>query len=593
MRREQLADHCRRFVFNIRSHYSGKLSEGTVAHYLNILMKQEFDCPWGNPMNVSHSADFCPFAQAACLSHRAPEEEAATASHTFGNFINDGRMKGKAMDDVFKMVPPDDMTKSGKAACYNLMWESMESAPKDFMTCESVGWCFRHLRYCPVVSSICKKPKESPEGLYGQLMSVHERMSGHDESSEELQEWTSQRQLMDLVSTMATSLPDEKGSKLHDPKSPPFPIEVLEDPVELERHEVARHVIVPAPEDSQLKAEPSLSQESQLPCTQPQPEPVAAPRDYQDFKSGKVPNTPAEILVNIAGTSCTDFAGYGKREGTAGKTMQAFMLWCLDVLVVRPMFIFTEIAGADLAYYEEKLSKFYGMWAIKVDPFEAGLPLRRVRLYVFMWCKLRASFSGSQKEFASLTRRKVMMKGEDLLCAEHDELRWKISRDNAERRGYVYGQAKPSTEFPVIPFQHQVTAQTFQRYQDQVRVYEEKGGCVQQAIFDVDHNASHSAGGWVIPTLVTHGTLVHAGSEEVFLASEHMLIQGEAIPGIEVGDNPFTCCLTPLIKNVMSRKSGRTCLKCLAGNATHLHSLFSVMLYCLSSVKAICYMFLS
>ena len=82
-------------------------------------MKQEFDCPWGNPMHVSHSADFCPFAQAACLSHRAPEEEEATVTHTFGNFTNDGRINRKAMDEVFEMVPSDDMTKSGKAACYN------------------------------------------------------------------------------------------------------------------------------------------------------------------------------------------------------------------------------------------------------------------------------------------------------------------------------------------------------------------------------------------------------------------------------------------------------------------------------------------
>ena len=40
----------------------------------------------------------------------------------------------------------------------------------------------------------------------------------------------------------------------------------------------------------------------------------------------------------------------------------------------------------------------------------------------------------------------------------------------------------------------------------------------------------------MIPTLVTHGTLVHAASEEVFLASEHMIIQGEAIPGVKVGE---------------------------------------------------------
>ena len=124
------------------------------------------------------------------------------------------------------------------------------------------------------------------------------------------------------------------------------------------------------------------------------------------------------------------------------------------------------------------------MWPINVDPFEAGLPLRSVRLYVFMWFKLRASFSGSEKEFAGLTRRKVMMKGEDLMSGD-DELRWKISRDNPERYGYVHGQMTQSQEFPVIPLQHQVTAQTFQRFQDQVRQYEMKGGCLQHAIVEI------------------------------------------------------------------------------------------------------------
>ena len=96
-----------------------------------------------------------------------------------------------------------------------------------------------------------------------------------------------------------------------------------------------------------------------------QPESEAAPGCTQDQECKAdqrmpVPKKPAEILVNDAGTSCTDFAGYGKREGVAGKTMQAFMVWCLDILVVRPMFISTEIAGADLSLYEEKLNKYYG-----------------------------------------------------------------------------------------------------------------------------------------------------------------------------------------------------------------------------------------
>ena len=501
------------------------------------------------------------------------------------------------MDDVFTMVPSDDMTAAGKAACYKLMWQQISAKPSDFMTCESVGWCFRHLKYCKVASSHSShKPSAAAKDTYGQLMSVRTHMATLSEQP--LEEWTSRRQLVDLVSTLAASLPDEKqagdGSILS-PTSATHPsagslqidlthVAESQDVAHMEKLEKIK-------ESDVSQAEPSGSQDAQWPFMS-QPESEAAPSCTQDQECKAdqrmpVPKKPAEILVNVAGTSCTDFAGYGKREGVAGKTMQAFMVWCLDILVVRPMFIFTEIAGADLSLYEEKLNKYYGFWAVKVDPYVAGFPLRRNRLYVFMWCKMRASFNGSENEFLNLIRRKIMMKGEDLMTPD-DELRWKISRDNAERHGYVYGKVSQSKEFPVIPFQHQVTAQTFQRYRDQVTQYEKKGGCLQHAVFDVDHNASHTAGGWVIPTLVTHGTLVHAGSEEVFLASEHMLIQGEAIPGIDENDNPFTCCLKPLITNMMQRKSGRTCLKSLAGNSMHLHSLFSVMLYCLGSVKAIC-----
>ena len=528
----------------------------------------------GNPFMMTHAADCCSFSQAACLSHRAPEADQPTCRCIFGILLKDGRINRKAMDEVFKMVPSDDMTPSGKAACYRLMWEAISLKPRDFMTCESIAWCFRHLKYCKILSSCCdQKPKETQKDTdtYGQLMSVREHMEKSSEQN--LEEWTSRRQLIDLMSNMAASLPDEKQTRdgsINGPTSA--------------NHDSAGSVQIDLTHEAESQAmsqlNPEASQDRQ--CTSPSPSPMVS----QDY-SGKL-STPAEIIVNIAGTSCTDFAGYGKREGLGGKTMQAFMGWCLDISVVRPMLIFAEIAGADLSLYEEKLAKYYGMWSVKVDPYGCGFPLRRNRLYVFMWCKMRASFSGSESEFHTLTRRKLMMKGEDLLCAD-EKLRWKISRDNAERHGYVYGKLAQSTSLPVIPFQHQVTAQTYQRYQDQVRQYENKGGCVQHAIFDVDHNVSQTSGGWVIPTLGTHDTLVHAGSEEVFLANEHMLIQGEAIPGIDLGDNPFTSCLQPLITNMMQRKSGRTCLNSLAGNSMHLHSLFSVMLYCLSSVKAICY----
>ena len=41
--------------------------------------------------------------------------------------------------------------------------------------------------------------------------------------------------------------------------------------------------------------------------------------------------------------------------------MKPFMLWCLDIFVVRPMFFSREIAGAGLNLYEKHLGKFYGM----------------------------------------------------------------------------------------------------------------------------------------------------------------------------------------------------------------------------------------
>ena len=61
-----------------------------------------------------------------------------------------------------------------------------------------------------------------------------------------------------------------------------------------------------------------------------------------------------EIRATVAGTTCTDFAGYRGHAGTAGASMQAYNAYRLDILVRRPVLTCCEISGADLEHYIDR-----------------------------------------------------------------------------------------------------------------------------------------------------------------------------------------------------------------------------------------------
>ena len=51
-----------------------------------------------------------------------------------------------------------------------------------------------------------------------------------------------------------------------------------------------------------------------------------------------------EISLVAGGTTCSDFCGYGHREGESGDSMQALNVFCCDILASEPECFATEIA---------------------------------------------------------------------------------------------------------------------------------------------------------------------------------------------------------------------------------------------------------
>lgn len=60
-----------------------------------------------------------------------------------------------------------------------------------------------------------------------------------------------------------------------------------------------------------------------------------------------------EVFMYQGGTTCVDFAGYGKREGAGGDSSTAYNSFCLHVNLGDPLWVLVEIAGLkDVSYYQ-------------------------------------------------------------------------------------------------------------------------------------------------------------------------------------------------------------------------------------------------
>ena len=304
-----------------------------------------------------------------------------------------------------------------------------------------------------------------------------------------------------------------------------------------------------------------------------------------------------EVWSSQAGTTCVDFTGYGSRTAEGGSNMIDLALWCADVLIGRPLYLFVEIGGnVTIELYAKRLGHIYDFFDEWLHPFRQGIPGRRPRLYGFAWDRSVASFAGSQEEFAALF---------DCVCTLDasiffhcpDDARFKVAREEASKRGMFYQEDATS-----IPPEHRWSALKVARLQehDATRMALQLPSS-QPYCCDLDQNDGHTSCGWLMPPLVTHGCIVDLnkgvnvedgdGTDDAsksktykeLLPLEWLLVMGEAIFP-ETSDEEWRSYITLPIRKLTKSKKGVAEILKLAGNSQVMKNAGTFYFYCVSSL---------
>ena len=490
--------------------------------YLNQVFK---DAGWGvegDVFHCTHASDRDKIAQCCCLCHQHPLASQPTIRHCFGDFIRDGRLEPSISAMLASSVPDESLPVTEKAEVYDCIADMLLSDPMQSLKAGTTAWCFRHLRYCPIVERI---DAVAP----GSTLKVDWKHKLHDDATQADGDEYKGIIDTDAVTSTEAHIRDDFWAR-----------------------------VAAAAHAENSTAQPEVGK--------------------------KVVDQKEELLCNVAGTSCTDYAGYGDHEGAGGATQLAYLNWCLDILSIRPIMWWTEIAGGSIDMYRKRLGHVYNIFGVETEPLREGLPWHRCRLYCYGSCKVRVLFDGSSEEYFGLVLRRCNLVAADYLVGD-EHRRLKLASQRAARRGHVHPPAETK-----IPLCHQFSALTMTRIDDQMEALgfvtssDEKSGIV----IDADQNNSHTCGGWVGPCLVTHATLLAVDGAKVLLPEEHLLSQGESCCCQSEVDPKWQGCLEPLINILKRSDNGNAALVKLAGNAMNAINLYSFKLYTLSCSKVAC-----
>jgi len=519
-----------KYRINLRLFYVGKASCASSAMFFNVMMKRK---KWADKFfEVTHGADNCGVSQSMMLCHQHRAYPGPTIKHVFGDFVNDGRVNPAILQEItgISEFAKTLQQKDSKAAAFEQMWERMCQERDSFFT--GKAWCFRHGGMCPTFEKL--------------NMNSDETATTHVDVVDD-QLW---RTRLDSVEGMQEAGAVEDASpRDHGDDHMPLP------------------VAAPGTALTTVVSQPAIA--STIGCGETMPKPKTLLQ---------------ELSMVVGGTSCQDFCGYSSKAGLGGQTMLPFCNFCQDILVNRPACFLCEISGAEEAYYGAKMSHCYGMWSVKTEPLIEGWPAWRYRLYVFGWCRQRCAFDGCSEEYFEIVSKQCLMTSQSLLTLS-PTLRQKRARMHARANGFCH---PPGAKIPLL---HQLTGPEYQRLQTQIRRQEALTGpgSADGLSVDVEQNSSHTRMSWAMGPLVTHGEFVFGGgSDDVLMAEEHLISQGEAVEEVCTGLDPdFHGCVNPVIKKLCKSIVGERLAKFKAGNAMAMHNLYSFMTYGMAHLKVI------
>ena len=168
--------------------------------------------------------------------------------------------------------------------------------------------------------------------------------------------------------------------------------------------------------------------------------------------------------------------------------------------------------------------------------------------------------------------RAVVLTADDFLLAP-DEVRQSSMRAWAAKRGHHFGK---DTQ---VPLEAVLTGKEVVRLQKHKEAFATRSSVSGCYCTDLEQNVGWCGASPYTPCLVRHAKLVSINKEKMYVPQEHLAIMGEPIYMDPSKTDYAPCFFQGLIDNGRISPNQQ---KQLAGNAMHIPSMGSWMLYCFS-----------
>ena len=147
---------------------------------------------------------------------------------------------------------------------------------------------------------------------------------------------------------------------------------------------------------------------------------------------------PNSLLMFVAGQVCKDVSRRGTRQGFAGPSAEAYIVWLGMVRARQPELFVHEITTSVEAQsrLHEDLSDLYEIKTYNsLSPHDLGVPVKRLRQYSFGILRSKLVFVGSWEDFFSLLRSRCGLSGDIFFPGTNAE-REELARGMASRQGW-------------------------------------------------------------------------------------------------------------------------------------------------------------
>jgi hypothetical protein len=133
-----------------------------------------------------------------------------------------------------------------------------------------------------------------------------------------------------------------------------------------------------------------------------------------------------------------------------------------------------------------------------------------------------------------------------------------------------------------IPLELCLTTAAHKRHLDYQAVMPRKCALDGSCFYDVEQNENFGSCGGLVPTLVSHGTLVNGRTLTIVGGLSHLAVMGEPVFEHQRDGHPFQCTFQNLLD---AGKLSENAMKDLAGNAIHEPTLGMLLMFVLANTS--------